>query len=66
MGKHLPLGGLGESGMGFCHGRASFDAFTHRRSVLRRDLGMDVKMRYPPARIPLDRLKRALRWFGNA
>ena len=29
----LPFGGLGESGVGAYHGRAGFDAFTHRRSV---------------------------------
>ena len=32
----LPFGGVGESGMGAYHGRATFDTFTHRKSVLTR------------------------------
>ncbi|KAI0096065.1 Aldehyde/histidinol dehydrogenase [Nemania sp. FL0031] len=30
----LPFGGVGESGTGAYHGRASFDCFTHRRTVV--------------------------------
>ncbi len=56
----LPFGGLGESGMGACHGRAGFDTFSHRRSVLRRGTRRDPAFRYPPARIPLRWLKRLL------
>lgn len=33
---HLPFGGLGPSGMGQAHGKATFDAFSHQRSVLKR------------------------------
>ncbi len=32
---YLPFGGTGESGMGNYHGKASFDCFSHFRSVLR-------------------------------
>lgn len=64
LGKELPFGGLGESGMGAYHGRASFDCFTHRRSVLRRSLALDPPFRYPPPRIGLQGLKRILRCFG--
>ena len=31
----LPFGGVGESGMGAYHGKASFDTFTHFKSVLK-------------------------------
>jgi aldehyde dehydrogenase (NAD+) len=58
IGPHLPFGGLGESGMGAYHGKASFDCFSHRRSVLRRSLAFDPKMRYPPQRSGLTALKR--------
>ncbi len=34
--------------MGAYHGRASFDAFTHYRSVLYRGLGPELPVRYPP------------------
>ena len=44
----LPFGGVGESGMGAYHGKASFDAFTHYRSVLYRGLRPDLPVRYPP------------------
>ncbi len=46
----LPFGGVGASGMGACHGKAGFDAFTHRRSVLARGMGFDPAVRYPPYR----------------
>jgi len=62
-GKGLPLGGLGESGLGAYHGKASFDCFTHYRSVLRRSFRFDSKLRYPPARISLATLKRAYRFL---
>jgi len=63
VGKDLPFGGLGESGLGAYHGKASFDCFTHRRSVLRRSFALDPKLRYPPPRLTLGTLKRALRFL---
>jgi aldehyde dehydrogenase (NAD+) len=62
--RDLPFGGCGESGMGAYHGRASFDCFTHRRSVMRRSLAFDPRFRYPPPRVTLPVLKRILRWLG--
>ena len=44
----LPFGGVGASGMGAYHGRAGFDTFSHRRSVLRRGTWIDPALRYPP------------------
>ena len=44
----LPFGGVGQSGMGAYHGRASFDTFTHYRGVLRRGPRPDLPVRYPP------------------
>lgn len=43
----VPFGGVGESGMGSCHGRAGFDTFTHYRTVVRRGR-LDLPVRYPP------------------
>lgn len=37
----LPFGGVGSSGMGFYHGKFSFDAFTHHKSVMKRGTGWD-------------------------
>lgn len=64
LGNDLPFGGVGESGMGNYHGRASFDCFSHQRVVMRRPFGLDPRFRYPPASLPLDRFKRLLRFLG--
>lgn len=63
VGHGLPFGGLGESGLGAYHGKATFDTFTHQRSVLRRSLAIDPRLRYPPPRLSLTHLKRALRFL---
>lgn len=65
LGKDLPFGGLGESGMGSYHGKASFDCFSHRRSVLKRSLRIDPAFRYPPSGMSLASLKQILRIFGG-
>ena len=48
MNPGLPFGGVGESGMGAYHGRHSFETFSHRKSVLTRDMLFDPKIMYPP------------------
>lgn len=45
---YLPFGGVGDSGMGKYHGRASFDTFTHHKSVVKKGFSIDVPLRYPP------------------
>ena len=44
----LPFGGTGESGLGKAHGRAGFEAFSHRRSVLRQPKYTMASSLYPP------------------
>ena len=44
----LPFGGVGPSGMGAYHGRAGFEAFSHRRSVLSKPTWVDPPVAYPP------------------
>lgn len=56
----LPFGGVGDSGIGKYHGKASFDTFTHYKSVLNRSLGVDFKWRYAPYAGKLDLLKRII------
>ena len=63
IGKEMPFGGVGESGLGAYHGRASFDCFSHRRAVLRRPFAFDARLRYPPPRISVAALKRAYRYL---
>jgi aldehyde dehydrogenase (NAD+) len=64
IGRDLPFGGVGESGMGTYHGRATFECFSHRRAVLRRSLRIDPSFRYPPPKGSLEALKRVMRFFG--
>jgi aldehyde dehydrogenase (NAD+) len=45
---HLPFGGVGPSGYGDYHGRATFETFTHRRSVLTKSTAVDPPVAYPP------------------
>ena len=45
---YLPFGGVGKSGMGSYHGKASFQTFSHYRSILHKSTKVDVKARYAP------------------
>ncbi len=57
----LSFGGVGSSGTGGYHGRASFDAFSHYKGVVKRRFLLDLKVRYPPYTVPLAVLRRLLR-----
>ncbi len=46
--KYLPFGGVGNSGIGSYHGKASFDTFSHHKSVLKRSFWFNFPFRYPP------------------
>lgn len=56
--SELPFGGVGDSGMGSYHGKASFDTFSHRKSVLEKSFRFDLDFRYPPYKNKLDFIKR--------
>ena len=43
----LPFGGVGESGMGRCHGQYGFETFTHEKGILWRG-NLEMSLRYPP------------------
>lgn len=45
---NLPFGGVGASGMGAYHGRHGFEAFSHRKAVLRNVSWIDLPIRYRP------------------
>ncbi len=64
LGRDLPFGGIGESGMGQYHGKASFECFSHPRVIMKRGTGSDPAHRYPPMKTPFVWLKRLLRYFG--
>lgn len=46
--SNLTFGGVGESGMGQYHGVASFNTFTHEKSIVDKGFALDVPLRYPP------------------
>ena len=54
----LPFGGVGPSGMGAYHGKASFDTFSHDKSVLRKRTRPDPDLAYPPYTKRKERLLR--------
>jgi len=45
---HLSFGGVGASGFGSYHGKASFDCFSHKKSVMKKPFWPDVPIRYAP------------------
>ena len=45
---YLPFGGVGDSGMGKYHGEASFETFSHYRSIIKKSTVIDVPLRYFP------------------
>ena len=56
----LPFGGVGSSGMGKYHGKASFDNFTHYKSILKRPFWLDLNFRYPPYKLDLSLLNKLI------
>jgi aldehyde dehydrogenase (NAD+) len=54
----LPFGGVGSSGMGACHGRAGFEAFSHRKSVFLKSSWPDPNLAYPPLTLLKERIVR--------
>lgn len=44
----MGFGGVGASGMGSYHGRAGFETFSHRKSIVKKYNWIDLPMRYHP------------------
>ncbi|WJE14311.1 aldehyde dehydrogenase [Halobacillus sp. ACCC02827] len=55
---HLPFGGVGESGIGSYHGQASFDTFSHSKSITKQTTKFDQSFRYPGSSLGLSIMKR--------
>jgi aldehyde dehydrogenase (NAD+) len=56
----LPFGGVGHSGIGNYHGKASFNTFSYYKSVLNRPVFFDLKLLYAPYTGKLTWLKKLL------
>lgn len=46
--ENLPFGGVGNSGMGAYHGKASFDTFSHKKSMLIKSSWLNIDLLKPP------------------
>ena len=45
---NTPFGGVGASGMGTYHGRASFEAFSQRKTILNKPHWFEIWLKFPP------------------
>lgn len=59
----LPLGGVGNSGIGSYHGKKTFETFSHLKSVVHRGTWIDIPVKYAPYDGKLNMVKKALRWL---
>ncbi len=57
---YLPFGGVGQSGMGSYHGKASFDTFSHQKSILKQTTKFDLPFRYSGGTVTSNILKKFL------
>ncbi|WOV85107.1 aldehyde dehydrogenase [Sporosarcina jeotgali] len=58
---HLPFGGVGSSGQGNYHGKASFDVFTHEKAMLNRSSAIPMRAAFPPYGNKLKYIKPLIR-----
>ena len=58
---YLPFGGIGTSGMGNYHGKASFDTFTHTKSIVKKITKFDIKLVFPPYKNKINLIKKIMR-----
>ncbi len=56
--SRMGFGGVGNSGMGSYHGKKSFDAFSHEKSIVNKHTWMDMPVRYAPYTRLQDKLLR--------
>ena len=59
--SHLPFGGVGPSGMNAYHGKASFDTFTHAKSILKKSTKLPINIIFPPYKNKVKLVKSLLR-----
>ncbi|WP_369824266.1 aldehyde dehydrogenase [Sporosarcina sp. P3] len=58
---HLPFGGIGPSGMNQYHGKASFETFSHSKSMMKKSTAVSVPIAFPPYKGKLPLVKRIIR-----
>ena len=58
---NLPFGGVGTSGLGNYHGKASFECFSHVKSVMKRGTFIEFKIRFAPYNDRIKLLKKIMK-----
>lgn len=59
--SYLPFGGVGTSGVNSYHGKASFETFTHAKSILKKSTKFSVNIVFPPYKNKAKWIKTVLR-----
>ena len=59
--SNLPFGGVGLSGVGEYHGKASFDTFSHKKSVIKRGTFLELPFRFAPYKNKLSLLRKLMK-----
>jgi len=63
MSNDLPFGGVGQSGFGKYHGKASFETFSHKKAILKKSFHLDQKYMYPPNKLSFNIFKKAVKFL---
>lgn len=58
---YLPFGGVGNSGMGFYHGKYSFELFSHKKSLLKKTTLIETGLTFPPYKNKISFVRRILK-----
>lgn len=58
---NLPFGGVGPSGLGKYHGKDSFEAFSHNKSIMKRGTFIEFKVRFAPYNNRIKLLKKIMK-----
>lgn len=63
-GNHrLPFGGVGHSGIGAYHGKASFLTFSHKKAIVKKGNWLDIPVRYAPYKGKLKSIRFFFKYF---
>ena len=62
--SRLPFGGIGNSGIGSYHGKASFELFSHKKSIVNRSTWFDNNLRYAPYKNKLSLVRKIMKYLG--
>ena len=58
---NLPFGGIGNSGVGYYHGKHSFEVFSHHKAIMKTPTWFDPAVKYPPFKGKLGLFKKIVR-----